>query len=123
MGLHFGELTDASTDCSNVELLALLHVCLNGGEGGGACVGVHDSPEGLEGAHHGRFRVRHFLLSLCMIENGLNDDQGARAQCGEEGADGDGPEEKTLWWVIERQLCFVVQLTKSPWGFPSTSRE
>ena len=94
-GLHSGELTDTSTDCCNVKLLAPLHVGLNGGKSGGAGVGVHDSPEGLEGAHHGRFRVRHLLLSLeslRVIENGLDDDQGARAQRGEEGADGDGPE-------------------------------
>ena len=35
----------------------MLHVGLDGGEGGGSCVGEHDGGEGLEGTVEGRSRV------------------------------------------------------------------
>ena len=85
------ERTDASTDCGNVKLFPLLHVRLNSGKRGCACVGVHDGTEGLEGPHDGGLGVRHFLLSFVVIESGLDDDQGARADRRHQGADGDGP--------------------------------
>ena len=85
------ERTDASTDCGNVELLPPLHVRLNGGESGGARVGVHDGPECLEGPHECGLGVRHFLFSFGVIESGLDDDQGARADRCQQGADGDWP--------------------------------
>ena len=86
-----GERTDTSADCGNVELLALLHVRLNGWESGGAGISVHDGAEGLEGSHDGGRGIRHILLPLSVIECGLDDDQSARGDGGEEGADGDGP--------------------------------
>ena len=86
-----GERTDTSADCGNVELLALLHVRLNGWESGGAGISVHDGAEGLEGSHDGGRRIRHFILPFAVIECGLDDDQSARGDGGEEGADGDRP--------------------------------
>ena len=64
---------------------------MNGGKSRGAGISVHDGAEGLEGSHDGGRGIRHFILPFAVIECGLDDDQSARGDGGEEGADGDGP--------------------------------
>ena len=96
-----GERTDTSADCGNVELLSPLHVRLNGGESGGAGISVHDGAEGLEGSHDGGRGIRHFRLPHAVIECGLDDDQSARGDGGEEGADGDRPVDEWIKTLLK----------------------